>query len=145
MTSRLSGDTYVATYARTVNNIPFKSDIMTVHISGYTNEVESYSGSYHKNINFPAPDGKIALNEAKEIFKDNLKLEYTYEIKHVYEEDENGEYVDKPYTVLVYTDKTTDTNIDALKSAVAVNPSKPNALEITSGTAIIPPKAANMF
>lgn len=118
MTSRLSGDTYVATYARTVNNIPFKADIMTVHISGYTNEVKNYSGSYHANINFPDPAEKISLEEAKSIFKDNLTLEYTYEIKHVYEEDENGEYVDKPYTVLVYTDETEDTNIDALTRGV---------------------------
>lgn len=113
LTSRLSGDNYIVSYVRNINNIPFKPDIMTVYVSGHTGEVVSYNGSYHANINFPALTNEINLEKAKDLFKENLDLEYTYRIKHEYKEDENGEFIDKPYTVLIYTDKTEHNHMDA--------------------------------
>lgn len=113
LTSRLSGENYIVSYARYVNELPFKPDLMTVYVSGHTGEVVSYNGSYHANIDFPTFSKEITLEKAKKIFKENLDLEYTYRIKHEYKEDENGEFIDEPYTILVYTDKTENNHMDA--------------------------------
>lgn len=113
LTSRLSGDNYVASYVREVNGLSFKPDIMTVYVSGHTGEIVSYNGTYHANIDFPEFSKEIDLAKAKNLFKENLELEYTYRIKDEYKENENGEWINEPYTILVYTDKTQNHDMDA--------------------------------
>ena len=113
LTSRLRGDSYIVTYVRTINGSPFISDIMNVRVSGFENKVTSYNGYYHGNIIFDNKDGIKTLEEAKEIFKSNLDLEYSYMIQHNYSEDEDGKYTDKPIGVLVYRDKTASKYLEA--------------------------------
>ena len=113
LTSRLRGDSYIVTYVRTINGSPFISDIMNVRVSGFENKVTSYNGYYHGNIIFDNKDGIKTLEEAKEIFKNNLDIEYSYMIQHNYSEDENGEFIDKPNGILVYKDKTNEKYLEA--------------------------------
>lgn len=111
--SRLGGENYVVSYIRKVNGIPFKPDIMTVYVSGYDNYVTSYNGRYHENIVFDTIENHTQLEQVKSLYKQDLDLEYIYEIKNEYIENEDGEWVNNPSTVLVYRDKTTEKYIDA--------------------------------
>ena len=55
LTSRFGGDDYIVSYMRKINNIPFKHNTMTVHVSGYDNIVTNYSATHHYNVVFDEP------------------------------------------------------------------------------------------
>lgn len=113
LTSRFGGDDYVVSYVRKVNGIPFKPNTITVNISGFDGYVSSCNTTYHENVIFDEHTNITTLENAKEIFKSNLNLEYSYKIKYDYEEKEDGSWESIPTTVLVYRDITDKKYIEA--------------------------------
>lgn len=69
---------YYFTFQRMVNNIPFPENYINLHINKYTGEVNNYSVTWDRTLEFPSPDKIISLEEGKKAFMDEIGLKLFY-------------------------------------------------------------------
>ncbi|MGH4138591.1 YcdB/YcdC domain-containing protein [Clostridium sp.] len=109
MRGDLSG--YNFTYNRKANGIPFLGNYISVGVDGVTGKIRSYSIMWSDNQVPEIPkEGIIEQDKAKQILKDNLKLQ----LKYILIRDQNGMSDSNQNLKLVYMiDSTSGINIDA--------------------------------
>lgn len=107
-----AANTYFFTYIRYVNNIPYIDNYMNVSIDKRTLEVTSYQLEWDYN-SIEMQKEKGTLEQAKEIFKNNLGLELSYKLINTGERDSA-----KQKTILVYSLRYGNKPIDAITGEV---------------------------
>lgn len=80
------GRTHSFTYIRLENGIPYPANTVSVEVNSETGEVQYYSYNWSEDLTFPNPEGVIPLEDAKEVYKEELGLKLIYEYKYDGEE-----------------------------------------------------------
>ncbi|MBC2581489.1 YcdB/YcdC domain-containing protein [Clostridium sp. DJ247] len=100
---------YRFVYNRTINDIPFTNNNISVGVDGVTGKVTSYGITWDNTVNAPAADKALDQKQADDIFNKNTKLNLNY-----------NSYINKPNITqenkikLVYsTDSSSPLIIDA--------------------------------
>lgn len=95
---------YYFSYARIVNGVPYYANTVYVSVNPETGEVRNYNYNWDEDLKFPAADGAISMEKAKQAFVEKLGLELKYH--YTYTNDsikpfaafvqkyENGTYID---------------------------------------------------
>lgn len=97
-------------YNRTMNNIPFEGNHISVGVDGVTGKVISYEILWDNDIKVPTTDKAIEQKQADEIFNKNTKMDLNY---NSYLDKVNGAEENK--TKLVYSeDPSSPIMIDAI-------------------------------
>lgn len=96
--------TYNFNFIRTVNNVPFYSNNVSVTVNNRDGFVQSYNYNFSDDLTFTSLDDIINTQAAQKAYIDKLGLELMYEYKV-----EN----EKMSTYLVYAPKYSNGNIDA--------------------------------
>jgi hypothetical protein len=98
---------YDFVYTRVENGIPFYGNSVNVRVDGDTGEVLSYYVHWYDNVKFPAADGIISQEQAREAYKEKLglRLIYTYRMEN-----------EKPVPYAIYAPRYSNSSyaIDAL-------------------------------
>jgi len=89
----VNSNSYEFKFIREENDVLFSSNTVVVSVDNMTGEVTNYYSSWDYNLIFPSTEGVLSLEDAKEIFKNDIGLELVYKFSY----DENI----KPY--IVYT------------------------------------------
>lgn len=74
---------YYFTFNRVVNGIVFYGNYASMRVDSDTGEVIGYYLYWDENINFPAPEGIISLEQAEKAYREKLglRLVYTYRME----------------------------------------------------------------
>lgn len=106
----VNSDAYYINFVREENDLLFKTNSIEVSIDNMTGEVINYYYNWDDSLIFPSPDNIISLDEAKEIFKDEIGLKLMYKLNY-----DDGV---KPY--LVYS-TLNNRYIDAITGEIVKN------------------------
>jgi len=69
---------YNFNFTRVVNNIPYPDNSINVNVNKYTGEINNYYTNWERDIVFPKADNIIALENAKQAYKDEIGLQLMY-------------------------------------------------------------------
>jgi len=104
--SEYSSDTFYFTYVREIGEIPYVDNYFNIFIDKSTLNVTSFQLEWDtKPVNIQ--EAKITMEQAKEIFKNKLGIELSYQLVNT-----NGDYT-KQKAILAYTLKYGNKPIDA--------------------------------
>lgn len=79
------------TFVRYVNGIPYYNNTVNVNINGQNTEIENYNCNFDDELAFPSSDKIISLEEAKKIFRQNIKMNLIY--RSTYENEKQTIYL----------------------------------------------------
>jgi hypothetical protein len=85
------------------NDIVFNENTIYINVNNQNGEVTSFNINWEEDLEFPATEGIISKDKAKEIYKDNIKLGLAYRVKKAGEDTKS--YLG--YNI-IDTDKTVD-------------------------------------
>ncbi len=103
---------YYFTYTRKENGVLFPSNNIRVSVDNMTGKVRSFYANWDVDLEFPAPNGIISLEDAQSAYKEKIGLQLVYKFKYI-----DSETI--PY--LVYTNLTNENSIDAISGEVFRN------------------------
>ncbi len=83
------GDEYYFNLVRYENDIPYRSNSLTVSVDKYSGYVSSFHKTWNDEITFESPDGVMDIGTAEQKFRENIGFELSY--IYDYEPPKDGE------------------------------------------------------
>ena len=85
-------------FIRYVNDIPFPENNITISINKYSGDITDYYTNWERKLSFPSTDKIISVDEAKELYKENIGLKLIYKSSNrIYRIEEGKEK--EPYYI----------------------------------------------
>ena len=91
---------YTVRYVRHENNVPYKSNYLSVGVNSRTGKISSFNKNWDDTIEFESPVGIMSVEEAQKLYEDKFGFELSYMLDFIDSEDGKPE--------LCYTSGTDD-------------------------------------